>query len=246
MIWPSTWAPPTPWSTSRQRHRPKRALSGGVRKNGRGRNRVLAVGREAKMMLGRTPGNIVAIRPMKDGVIADFEITEAMLRHFIRKVHNRRSSSGPASSSACPPASPRWRSGLCESRPNPPEPGKSISLKSPLPRPSAPACPLPNPSATWWWISAAAPPKWRSSPWRASSIPVSGWAATRWMRPFCNTSSAPTTSHRGTYRRSSRPPSATPTRENGNHGRQRPGPGHRHPQDHHHQFRRGRRPSRSR
>ena len=41
-------------------------------------------------MLGRTPGNIVAIRPMKDGVIADFEVTEAMLRHFIRKVHNRR------------------------------------------------------------------------------------------------------------------------------------------------------------
>jgi rod shape-determining protein MreB len=62
-----------------------------VRKNARDRNRVLAVGRDAKMMLGRTPGNIVAIRPMKDGVIADFEITEAMLRHFIRKVHNRRS-----------------------------------------------------------------------------------------------------------------------------------------------------------
>jgi rod shape-determining protein MreB len=62
-----------------------------VRKNARERNKVLAVGREAKMMLGRTPGNIVAIRPMKDGVIADFEITEAMLRHFIRKVHNRRS-----------------------------------------------------------------------------------------------------------------------------------------------------------
>jgi rod shape-determining protein MreB and related proteins len=62
-----------------------------LRKNGRDRNRVLAVGREAKMMLGRTPGNIVAIRPMTDGVIADFEITESMLRHFIRKVHNRRS-----------------------------------------------------------------------------------------------------------------------------------------------------------
>jgi len=62
-----------------------------VRKSDRDRGRVLAVGREAKMMLGRTPGNIVAIRPMKDGVIADFEITEAMLRHFIRKVHNRRS-----------------------------------------------------------------------------------------------------------------------------------------------------------
>ena len=61
-----------------------------VRKDGRGGSKVLAVGREAKMMLGRTPGNIVAIRPMKDGVIADFEITEAMLRHFIRQAHNRR------------------------------------------------------------------------------------------------------------------------------------------------------------
>jgi len=55
-----------------------------------GTNRVLAVGDEAKKMLGRTPGNIVAIRPLKAGVIADFEITEAMLRYFIRKVHNRR------------------------------------------------------------------------------------------------------------------------------------------------------------
>src|SRR2546423_4405271 len=55
-----------------------------------GTNNVLAVGEEAKRMLGRTPGNIVAIRPMKDGVIADFEITEAMLRHFIQKVHHRK------------------------------------------------------------------------------------------------------------------------------------------------------------
>lgn len=55
-----------------------------------GTNRVLAVGNEAKRMLGRTPGNITAIRPMKDGVIADFEITEAMLRYFIRKVQSNR------------------------------------------------------------------------------------------------------------------------------------------------------------
>ena len=54
------------------------------------KNRVVAVGIEAKNMLGKTPGNIVAIRPMRDGVIADFEVTEAMLRHFIHKVHNRR------------------------------------------------------------------------------------------------------------------------------------------------------------
>ncbi len=61
-----------------------------VRKDERGQNRVLAVGKDAKMMLGKTPGNITAIRPMKDGVIADFEVAEAMLRYFIRKVHNRR------------------------------------------------------------------------------------------------------------------------------------------------------------
>ncbi len=62
-----------------------------VRMDDRMKNRVLAVGLEAKNMLGRTPGNIVAIRPMRDGVIADFEVTEAMLRHFIHKVHKRRS-----------------------------------------------------------------------------------------------------------------------------------------------------------
>jgi len=56
----------------------------------RGTSHVLAVGEEAKRMLGRTPGNIIAIRPMKDGVIADFDITEAMLRYFIKKVHHRR------------------------------------------------------------------------------------------------------------------------------------------------------------
>jgi rod shape-determining protein MreB len=55
------------------------------------KTRVLAVGLEAKKMLGRTPGNIRAIRPMRDGVIADFEVIQAMLRHFITKVHGRRS-----------------------------------------------------------------------------------------------------------------------------------------------------------
>ena len=60
-----------------------------VRQDGRN-SKVLAVGTEAKKMLGRTPGNISAIRPIRDGVIADFEVTEAMLRYFINKVHNRR------------------------------------------------------------------------------------------------------------------------------------------------------------
>ncbi|WP_373046789.1 rod shape-determining protein [Vulgatibacter sp.] len=61
-----------------------------VQQDARGGKKVLAVGKEAKEMLGRTPGNIVAIRPMKDGVIADFEITAAMLRYFIQTAHNRK------------------------------------------------------------------------------------------------------------------------------------------------------------
>ncbi len=61
----------------------------------KGTNKVLAVGEEAKRMLGRTPGDIVAIRPLKDGVIADFEVTEHMLRYFIKRVHNRRTLISP-------------------------------------------------------------------------------------------------------------------------------------------------------
>ena len=61
-----------------------------VQRLGNGMKKVLAVGKDAKEMLGRTPGNIVAVRPMKDGVIADFEVTEAMLRHFITRAHNSR------------------------------------------------------------------------------------------------------------------------------------------------------------
>jgi rod shape-determining protein MreB len=61
----------------------------------RGKAQVLAVGDEAKLMLGRTPGNIQAIRPLRDGVIADFEVAEEMIKHFIRKVHNRRSFASP-------------------------------------------------------------------------------------------------------------------------------------------------------
>jgi len=63
--------------------------------NWKGKKQVLAVGEEAKLMLGRTPGNIEAIRPLRDGVIADFEVAEEMIKHFIRKVHNRRSFASP-------------------------------------------------------------------------------------------------------------------------------------------------------
>lgn len=60
-----------------------------------GKKHVLAVGEDAKLMVGRTPGNITAIRPLKDGVIADFDVAQEMIKHFIRKVHNRRSFVSP-------------------------------------------------------------------------------------------------------------------------------------------------------
>ena len=61
----------------------------------KGKRQVLVVGEAAKLMVGRTPGNIQAIRPLCDGVIADFEVTEEMIKHFIRKVHNRRGFANP-------------------------------------------------------------------------------------------------------------------------------------------------------
>tara|TARA_R110002050_G_scaffold847_3_gene5914 strand:- start:8868 stop:9905 length:1038 start_codon:yes stop_codon:yes gene_type:complete len=63
--------------------------------SGNGKRQVLAVGEEAKMMVGRTPGNIQAIRPLRDGVIADFDIAEEMIKHFIRKIHNRHTFARP-------------------------------------------------------------------------------------------------------------------------------------------------------
>jgi len=99
--------------------------------------KVLAVGKEAKLMLGRTPGNIVAIRPMKEGVIADFEITEAMLRYFIRKVHKRSRLVRPRIIIGVPSGITRWRKGRSVNRPSQPGQERSISLKNPWQRPSS-------------------------------------------------------------------------------------------------------------
>src|SRR2546425_10477592 len=63
---------------------------------------ILAVGSEAKRMIGRTPGHILAIRPLKDGVIADFDVTEKMLRYFIQKVHKRRGLAQPPPGGGAP------------------------------------------------------------------------------------------------------------------------------------------------
>ena len=92
----------------------------------RGKRQVLAVGEEAKLMVGRTPGHIHAIRPLRDGVIADFEVTEEMIKHFIRKVHNRRASPPRRSSYACPRARPLWSGAQSGNPPRALAPGGSF------------------------------------------------------------------------------------------------------------------------
>ena len=98
---------------------------------------VHAVGAEAKRMLGRTPGSISAIRPLKDGVIADFDVTEQMLRHFIRKVNQNKWAHPRVV--ICVPS---------KRRPTRPAPAGPASSKSPWRPPSAPACRSPSPPGT--------------------------------------------------------------------------------------------------
>ena len=109
---------------------------------------ILAVGAEAKKMIGRTPANIVAIRPLKDGVIADFETTERMLRYFIQKAYRRNRVIGHASSSACHRASRAWSAEPSRRRRRRPALVASTSSRSRWRQPSAPACPCTNPPAT--------------------------------------------------------------------------------------------------
>jgi len=89
---------------------------------------VVAVGREAKDMLGRTPGNVVAIKPMKDGVIADFKVTEKMLTYFIQKAHNRRVLVHPRIVIGVPSEITPWKSERCKTRRIEPGRAKFISL----------------------------------------------------------------------------------------------------------------------
>src|SRR6201992_396886 len=140
---------------------------------------VHAVGIEAKRMLGRTPGTISAIRPLKDGVIADFEVTEDMLRHFIQKVHQNRWAhprvvvcvpSGVtgvekrAVEEACLSAGAR-QAYLIE------EPmGRPCGGSRGPPRP-APACRWASPPARWSSTSAAGRARWPSSRWAGSWCP---------------------------------------------------------------------------
>jgi rod shape-determining protein MreB len=106
-----------------------------------GAKSVAAVGAEAKQMLGRTPGHITTIRPMKDGVIADFTYTEEMLKHFIRKVHKSRlMRPSPRVLVWCPAGRPRWSAARSRNRPKKPAAREVYLIENPWPPPSAPAC----------------------------------------------------------------------------------------------------------
>ena len=107
-------------------------------------DRVVAVGSTAKRMLGRTPGNIVALRPLKDGVIADFDVTEKLLSYFIRKAQSQkrffRSPIGLASLSAFLRVLRGWNSGRSKKPPRLRVRGRRIPSRSRSPRQSAPGC----------------------------------------------------------------------------------------------------------
>ena len=100
-----------------------------------GTRKVHAVGLDAKKMLGRTPGNITALRPMRDGVIADFEITEAMLRYFIKKVHSNMSVVPPRVVVAVPSGITEVERRAVRNRPFMPAHGMCCSWKSLWPQP---------------------------------------------------------------------------------------------------------------
>jgi len=132
-----------------------------VRKNGRGANKVLAVGKEAKMMLGRTPGNIVAIRPMKDGVIADFEITEAMLRHFIRKVHNRRTLVRPRIIICVPSGITQVEKRAVRESAESAGAREVFLIEEPMAAAIGAGLPVTSPPATWSWTLAGGRLRWQ-------------------------------------------------------------------------------------
>jgi rod shape-determining protein MreB len=159
--------------------------------NNRGRKQVLAVGDEAKQMVGRTPGNIEAIRPLRDGVIADFEVAEEMIKHFIRKVHNRRGFASPRVIICVPSGSTAVERRAIQESAESAGARRVFLIEEPMAAAIAPACRSPSRPARWWSTSAAARPRSRSSRSAASSTPArSGSAATRWMRRSSATSAA--------------------------------------------------------
>ena len=134
-------------------------------RTGGGARTVAAVGEEAKQMLGRTPSNITAIRPMKEGVIADFTVTEKMLQYFIHKVHESRLIRPSPRVLICVPCGSTQveRRAIKESAAS--AGAREVYLiEEPMSAAIGAGLLWTNLAAPWCWISAAAPRRWRSSP----------------------------------------------------------------------------------
>ena len=145
---------------------------------------VEAVGKEAKEMLGRTPGNIVAIKPMKDGVIADFKVTEKMLNYFIQKAHNRKMLVHPRIVIGVPSEITQVEKRAVMDSAYRAKASEVHLVEQAMVAAIGAGLPITEPSATWSSISAAARPTSRSFLSAASSIRVPcAWPATRWTKP---------------------------------------------------------------
>ena len=123
--------------------------------------KIVAVGVQAKRMIGRTPGNIVAIRPLKDGVIADFDVTERMLRYFIQKVHRRRHLARPRLVVAVPSGITGVERSAVKEAGHQAGARRVYIIEEPMAAAIGAGLPVHEPPATWWWTWAAGPPRWR-------------------------------------------------------------------------------------
>ena len=150
----------------------------------KGRKQVLAVGDEAKMMLGRTPGNIHAIRPLRDGVIAHFEVAEEMIKPFIRKVHNRRSFASPQVIVCVPSGSTAVERRAIQDSAEAAGARRVFLIEEPMAAAIGAGLPVTEPTGPWWSMSVAGPRRLRCCPLAVSFIRVPCVSAvTRWMKP---------------------------------------------------------------
>ena len=147
----------------------------------RGKKQVLAVGNEAKLMLGRTPGNISAIRPLRDGVIADFEIAEEMIKYFIRKVHNRRTFVSPMVIVCVPSGSTAVERRAIQESAEAAGARKVWLIEEPMAAAIGADLPVTEPTGSRWLILGVVQPKWRCFLWVVSCLLAQFvWAVTRW------------------------------------------------------------------
>ena len=131
---------------------------------------ILAVGAEAKRMIGRTPSHIVAIRPLKDGVIADFDVTEKMLNYFIRKVHKRSYLTWlnkPRVVVCVPSGITGVEQRAVEEASIQAGARAAYIVEEPMAAAIGAGLPVHEPAGIWWSILVVGPPKW---PWSASGV----------------------------------------------------------------------------